>query len=72
MYIERVLPWKSSKWEAPPASEISRIRKEAGTDEEAHIPTTTDQERRSLSGETERPTVPGTPMPDVEKEGDRE
>ncbi|RMZ77171.1 hypothetical protein DV737_g4506, partial [Chaetothyriales sp. CBS 132003] len=32
MFIERVAPWKSSKWEAPTEAEMSRIRKEAGTD----------------------------------------
>ncbi|ETN45700.1 uncharacterized protein HMPREF1541_09533 [Cyphellophora europaea CBS 101466] len=32
MYISGVLPWKSSKWVAPPPEEIARIRKEAGTD----------------------------------------
>lgn len=31
MYILGVKPWESSAWEAPPAAEISRIRKEAGT-----------------------------------------
>ncbi|CAK1360122.1 High-affinity fructose transporter ght6 [Cercospora beticola] len=32
MYLSGVMPWKSSKWEAPPPEEISRIRKEAGVD----------------------------------------
>ncbi|RMD40174.1 hypothetical protein DV735_g4958, partial [Chaetothyriales sp. CBS 134920] len=32
MFIEHVPPWKSSKWVPPSAEEISRIRKEAGTD----------------------------------------
>ncbi|KXT18611.1 hypothetical protein AC579_9838 [Pseudocercospora musae] len=31
MYLSNVLPWKSSKWVAPPPEEINRIRKEAGT-----------------------------------------
>ena len=31
MYLSNVLPWKSSKWQAPPPEEIARIRKEAGT-----------------------------------------
>lgn len=31
MYIEKVIPWKSKNWVAPPPSEIARIRKEAGT-----------------------------------------
>jgi len=38
MYIEKVVPWKSNKWIAPPPHEIARIRKAAGThegDEEA-------------------------------------
>lgn len=76
MYIERVLPWKSSKWEAPTAAEIARIRKEAGTHEESHIPdggsADADMERGTLSGETERPAGPGTPMPEVEKEANHE
>ena len=32
MYLEHVLPWKSSKWEAPPPQEIAAIRKRAGTE----------------------------------------
>ena len=32
MYLSGVMPWKSSKWEAPPPEEISRIRKEAGVE----------------------------------------
>ncbi|KAI5356923.1 Putative major facilitator, sugar transporter, major facilitator superfamily [Septoria linicola] len=35
MYLSNVLPWKSSKWEAPPPEEISRIRKEAGANDAA-------------------------------------
>ena len=35
MYILGVKPWQSSSWEAPPAAEISRIRKEAGTEDAA-------------------------------------
>jgi hypothetical protein len=37
MYIEHVVPWKSTKWIAPPPHEIARIRKRAGTHEEAGI-----------------------------------
>jgi SP family sugar:H+ symporter-like MFS transporter len=33
MYIEKVTPWKSTKWVAPPPHEIARIRKAAGTHE---------------------------------------
>lgn len=33
MYLERVSPRKSAKWTPPPAEEIARIRKEAGTAE---------------------------------------
>lgn len=36
IYIERVRPWKSSKWVAPPPEEMERIRKQAGTDVEAN------------------------------------
>jgi len=35
MYILGVKPWQSAKWEAPSAEELSRIRKEAGTDDTA-------------------------------------
>lgn len=31
MYIEKVIPWKSKDWVAPPPAEIARIRKAAGT-----------------------------------------
>ncbi|KAJ4418214.1 hexose transporter hxt5 [Gnomoniopsis sp. IMI 355080] len=33
MYLERVSPRKSAKWTPPPAEEMARIRKEAGTAE---------------------------------------
>lgn len=32
MYLERVNPMKSAKWTPPPPEEMSRIRKQAGTD----------------------------------------
>src|SRR5215469_2699393 len=35
MYIEKAIPWKSNKWVAPPPHEIARIRRQAGTHEEA-------------------------------------
>jgi len=34
MYIEKVIPWKSNIWVAPPPQEIARIRRQAGTHEE--------------------------------------
>ena len=63
MYIQRVLPWKSAKWEAPPAEEMSRIRKEAGTHDEAHLEEgqVPENERDTLSGETERAALPVEP-----------
>lgn len=44
MYLERVSPMKSTKWVAPPPEEMSRIRKEAGTDLETAIPAASDEE----------------------------
>lgn len=41
MYLERVNPRKSAKWTPPPAEEMARIRKEAGT---ADVPTTASSE----------------------------
>ncbi|TVY79603.1 Hexose transporter 2 [Fusarium oxysporum f. sp. cubense] len=38
MYLERVSPMKSSKWVPPPPEEMSRIRKQAGTDLETAAP----------------------------------
>lgn len=32
MYLERVLPWKSSKWVPPSPTEMATIRKKAGTE----------------------------------------
>lgn len=32
MYLDRVKPWESSKWQAPSAEEMARKRREAGTD----------------------------------------
>lgn len=56
MYIERVAPMKSSKWVAPSAEEMSRIRKQAGTDETAGVDleNATAEPRARLSGETEQ------------------
>ncbi|KAI6780694.1 Hexose transporter-like protein [Emericellopsis cladophorae] len=34
MYLERVIPWKSSKWQPPSAEEMARIRRAAQTGEE--------------------------------------
>lgn len=55
MYIERVSPMKSSKWIAPSAQEMARIRKQAGTDETADINLGTNdvEHSASLSGATE-------------------
>jgi SP family sugar:H+ symporter-like MFS transporter len=44
MYIEKVIPWKSNKWIAPPPHEIARIRREAGT----HEDTTADVEANGV------------------------
>ena len=57
MYLQRVPAWESSSWIAPPAAEIARIRREAGTHEEADLGTGTGESaiaRDTLSGETER------------------
>lgn len=32
MYLERVLPWKSTKWVAPPPEHIANIKRKAGVD----------------------------------------
>jgi MFS transporter, SP family, sugar:H+ symporter len=53
MYIEKVVPWKSSKWVPPSKEEMSRIRKEAGTELSPDAPGGVDN-RGTLSGETER------------------
>lgn len=49
MYIEKVIPWKSNRWVAPPADEIARIRKAAGTHEG-------DEEESSDAPEPEKET----------------
>ncbi len=57
MYLERVSPMKSSKWIAPSAEEMSKIRKQAGTDETAlamDMGNTDIEQRGAFSGETER------------------
>lgn len=57
MYIENVSPMKSSKWVAPSAEEMARIRREAGTDDTAGVDINNAQDveaRGNLSGETER------------------
>lgn len=44
MYLERVSPRKSAKWAPPPAEEMARIRKEAGT---AEVPASGDSSARN-------------------------
>ncbi|KIW19396.1 hypothetical protein PV08_03691 [Exophiala spinifera] len=53
MYLEHVSPRKSAKWVPPPAAEMARIQREAGT---AEIPK---PERGVYSGETERNDLSG-------------
>ena len=52
MYLQKVSPRKSSKWVAPTAEEMSKIRKEAGTDETAVLEEGQHGDR--YSGETEQ------------------
>lgn len=54
MYLEHVPPRKSAKWVPPPAAEMARIQREAGT---ADAPVT--EERGIYSGETERNDLAG-------------
>ena len=62
MYIEKVLPWKSNKWIAPPPSEIARIRRLAGTHEEA----VGDNVGSDAAEAPERSVVEDVSEPDVE------
>ena len=50
MYIQRVTPWHSYKWVAPSASEMARIRAEAGTGD---VPLDRGQ---SIGDDTQRPS----------------
>ncbi|KAJ3541164.1 hypothetical protein NM208_g4742 [Fusarium decemcellulare] len=52
MYLERVSPMKSSKWIPPPPEEMSRIRKQAGTDLETAVPGSSDDETQRNSAVT--------------------
>lgn len=59
MYIEKITPWRSNKWIAPPPYEIARIRKAAGTHEgdEENIDAgadTVEKEDRGLSEEVNK------------------
>ena len=65
MYITKVKPWKSNRWEAPPPGEMARIRKEAGTnveDELAEGKNSEDVEKASteLGDATDRAAAPTT------------
>jgi len=53
MYLEHVPARKSSKWVAPSAEEMAKLRREAGTDETVMAHNDVEQ-RGALSGETER------------------
>ena len=70
MYIQHVIPWQSNKWIAPPASEIARIRAEAGTGD-VPLDIGEKQDRgQSLGGDTERPSdevAPGKRSDEVER-----
>ena len=71
MYIQKVVPWKSSKWVAPPPSELARIRNEAGTGD---VPLDVGEQPdrgQSLGGDTQRPSdevAPQTANGGVDKE----
>ncbi|KAI8657151.1 MFS domain-containing protein [Fusarium keratoplasticum] len=52
MYLEHVSPMKSSKWQPPPPEEMSRIRKQAGTDLEATAAVSEDDTLQRNSGFT--------------------
>lgn len=55
MYLEKVPAMKSSKWVAPTADEMAKIRSAAGTDETMLAANRRDVEHRGIySGETER------------------
>jgi MFS transporter, SP family, sugar:H+ symporter len=54
MYIQKVIPWQSSKWIAPPASEIGRIRARAGTGDVPLDIGENEERGQSLGGDTER------------------
>jgi MFS transporter, SP family, sugar:H+ symporter len=56
MYIQKVIPWQSNKWIAPPASEIARIRAEAGTGD---VPLGGQDHGQSLGGATEKASDEG-------------
>ncbi|EEU38114.1 uncharacterized protein NECHADRAFT_71510 [Fusarium vanettenii 77-13-4] len=52
MYLERVNPMKSAKWTPPPPEEMSRIRKQAGTDLETAAVVSEDDTLHRNSGFT--------------------
>ena len=54
MYIQKVVPWQSNKWVAPPASEMARIRAEAGTGDVPRDVGERQDRGQSLADETER------------------
>jgi SP family sugar:H+ symporter-like MFS transporter len=54
MYIQKVVPWQSNKWVAPPPSEMARIRAEAGTGDVPLDVGEKEDHGQSLGGETER------------------
>ena len=54
MYIQKVIPWQSYKWIAPPASEMARIRAEAGSGDVPRDVGETQDRGPSLGGDTER------------------
>ncbi|RMZ87062.1 hypothetical protein DV736_g5710, partial [Chaetothyriales sp. CBS 134916] len=55
MFVERVVPWNSSKWEAPSAAEMSQIRKEAGTD--YHVAVGASDEDKLDAGAVDAPAM---------------
>ena len=54
MLIQKVVPWQSNKWVAPPASEMAKIGAEAGTGDVPLDVGEKEEHGQSLGGETER------------------
>lgn len=62
MYLEKVTPWKSSKWEPPSPEDMERIRREAGVSLDAPAGHSGTAEDMRLSGDTHTADENGAPL----------
>lgn len=61
MYLEHVLPWKSTKWVPPPPEHMANIRRKAGVDLDAIADQESDGPLADAAGHNKELSAPEVP-----------